>query len=109
MNLGPIVDVGIGLVFVYLLLGLAALTLQEIVANALKLRGKALRDAIAHLVGDGNLNSEFFKGVFQHPLVQNDKNPLSSYLPSRTFAHAVMDVLSDGSQAPLFTQAERRV
>jgi hypothetical protein len=110
MALGPIVDVAIGLIFVYLLLGLIASASQELIAARLQLRGKYLRSAIADLVGNANQNNALFQKVFDHGLLRvNPPGKLPSYLPSRTFALALMDSLGDGSQAPVFTQIERSV
>lgn len=47
--------------------------------------------------------------VQAHPLVRGSPTDLPSYVPARNFALALMDALRDGSQAPLFTQAEHTV
>lgn len=110
MALGPMLDVGIGLIFVYLLMGLIASASQELVASWLKLRGTYLRDAIADLMGDGSKNAPIFQKVYHHGLVTASiAQSLPSYLPSRTFALTVLETLGDGSQAPLFSQVERSV
>lgn len=48
-------------------------------------------------------------GVQTHPLVRGSPTDLPSYVPARNFALAMLDTLRDGSNAPLFTQAERTV
>jgi len=110
MSLGPAIDVAIGLIFVYLTLGLITSALQEIVANFLSSRGKTLRDALLKLLADGNESSEFFKNVFGHALVQGiSRNHLPSYVPSRNFALAIIDTLSQSGQLPIFAQVEQGV
>src|SRR5579875_3836877 len=47
--------------------------------------------------------------VHSHPLVRSSPTELPSYVSSRNFALALMETLRDGSQAPLFTQAEHTV
>lgn len=110
MSLGPAIDVAIGLIFVYLTLGLITSALQEIVANFLSSRGKTLRDALLKLLADGDESSEFFQNVFGHALVQGmSRNQLPSYVPSRNFALAIIDTLSQGGQLPVFAQVEEGV
>ena len=46
MNLGPVVDVAIGMVFVYFLLALIASGIQELVAGIFTWRGTYLRRAL---------------------------------------------------------------
>ena len=114
MSLSTIVDVAIGLVFIYALLGLIASALQESVAAFLKLRGKDLRDALKKLLsnspsagGDGGV---LFESVFGHSLIQGlAKNGLPSYAPARNFSMALFDALGSGSQAPLFSQIENGI
>lgn len=111
MSLGPIVDVALGLVFVYLLLSLITTSFQEMVAGWMRLRGKALRDAIAGLLSkEEGKDSNLFAMVYSHPFVGGAvaKN-LPSYVASKNFAVAVIDSLSDGSNAPIFTQVEREI
>lgn len=48
-------------------------------------------------------------GVQTHPLLRNAPSGLPSYVPAKNFALAMLDVLRDGSKAPLFVQAENTV
>lgn len=47
--------------------------------------------------------------VHSHPLVRSSPTALPSYVSSRNFALALLETLRDGSQAPLFAQAEHTV
>ena len=100
-------DVGIGLIFLYLLLALLVTTLQELGASVLSLRAKQLYEAIEGMLKDGK-SSPLVQKLYQHPLVANlaqeefklvkGKLPtfgdgLPSYIPSKTFAIALLDIL----------------
>lgn len=108
MSFTPIIDVAIGLIFVYLLLGLIATGVQELITSLYSVRGRLLRQAIADLIGGGSQSDSLFTSVFHHPFIASTAaTKLPSYLPSRTFALAVVDTLSSGGQAPVFSQIER--
>jgi len=110
MSLGPVVDIGIGLIFIYLLLGLITTALQEAGAGLLKLRGKQLKNSISDLVSDGDKLAPLFEQVFGHPLISGTAaTNLPSYVPSRNFALALVDTLSSGSQGTVFSQLENGV
>ncbi len=110
MSFGIAVDVAIGLILVFLLVGLLASALQELIAALLAMRGRVLRRGLAELLasrsGDG-LKGSFFAEVYGHPLLRGVAGKgLPSYVPSRNFALAVIEVLKDESQAPVVTQME---
>jgi hypothetical protein len=108
MTLTAILDVAIGLIFTYLLLGLIATALQEAVAAALQWRGEELRNGVRALLdgGDGTL----FGKVFGHALVRPPRDKrLPSYVVPKNFSTALTDALLDGSNAPLFSQVEGSV
>lgn len=110
MSVGPLVDVAIGLMLVYLLLGLITTAFQEIVASFFKLRGKMPRDAMQNLLSDSACGTALFDKVFCHPMIAGTAaDDYPSYVPSRNFALAVIDTLCDGSQAPVFTQVEQEI
>jgi len=113
-TLSTILDVAIGLVLTYLLLALVASGVQELIAGALHLRGRQLRDALARLLshqgGKGVPDPALFEKVFGHPLVRGlDPRGLPSYVPARNISLALIDALSDGSQATVFSQCEQTV
>jgi hypothetical protein len=94
-------DVAISLSFLYLLLALLVTTVQELLASFFRLRAHHLYDAIDGMLKGGGLSADFFK----HPLITNlVREPLEakkglrasgvpSYIPSKTFALALVDVL----------------
>jgi hypothetical protein len=114
-DLGAVLDVAIGLIFLYLMTSLLVTIVQEGLATMMHLRARNLYDAIENLVGDPALlaHQEYKNLVvdlYRHPLMQSlyrrarldDKaSPaefirtahLPSYIPSRTFAVVLLDVL----------------
>lgn len=88
-------EVAIGLIFVYLLLSLICTAANELVAAVMKMRAKNLEKGIRNLFNDlpGN---DLAKKFYDHPLIKGlyfreKKRP--SYIPSRTFALALMDII----------------
>jgi hypothetical protein len=98
-------DVIIGLIFIYLLLAIICTTVNEWVVGWLGLRSKNLQSSIKQLLdsqkGVGGDDADWFLHQFyEHPLITGMFNPEDqshpSYLPSRTFAAAVVDVVTTG-------------
>jgi len=99
-----VLDVAIGLVFVYLLLGIFCTTVNEWIAGILNTRAKNLQEGIRGLLDAQPLgNSQFLDVFYQHPLVsgmmRGGKHP--SYLPGRTFATAIMDLVTPTVSGPI--------
>src|SRR5208282_5713513 len=113
MSLGAILDVAIGLVLVYLLLGMIGSALQESVATLLNKRGTDLESGIRALLAGtatGGPATALFAGVWNHALVQpgaGKRGP--SYVAARNFSAALFDVLTAGSSAPAFTAIEHTI
>src|SRR5687768_7043812 len=118
-------DVAIGIVFLYLLLALMVTTLQELVASIFALRAKHLYGAIEGML-KGQLTADaaqasLVERLYQHPLLKNLVNRelksvrgklpvfgqgLPSYIPSKTFALVLLDVLQ-GEAASKVTGADK--
>jgi hypothetical protein len=127
-----ILDVVIGLMFVYLLLALLATAINEYLAAVMNRRGKELARGIGRLLEDleapaavdrafDGLKPKLAAGAqsltqqfYNHPLIRplatrrgrlfgriHDAPRLPSYIPARTFAMALLDVL--GYQDPAAT------
>jgi len=90
----PVLDIAIGLSFLYLLLALLCTTLNETVAGWLQIRGKTMAKGIERMLAD----PELAKAVYRHPLIKklapDEENPLPSYIPSDKFALALMDIVT---------------
>ena len=88
-------EVGIGIVFIYLLLSLVASSLTEWFARMTALRSNTLESGIRELLNDP-AGTGLARAVYDHPLIkglyQNGKKP--SYIPSDLFARALVDVIA---------------
>lgn len=101
----PMLDVAIGLIFLYLLLSIVVTVLQEFIASTLKLRNKNLSTAIVELVGNDN-KAAFFKHPLIYPLFRGGFDPNGdparggpAYIPKRNFALAILDLYGRGKMA----------
>lgn len=103
-----ILDVAIGLFFGYLVLSLAVSAANEMFAAWFRRRAWMLHKGITTLVADAQLAEK----LYEHPLIQSLSSPPGmvsqvpmlrklvgrgpSYIPSRTFAMALLDVVQGG-------------
>lgn len=97
-----VLDLAIGIVFVYLLLAIICTTVNEWIAGITSVRAKTLAKGIQQLLDQqkgSDPTRSFLEEFYAHPLIAgmltpgkavSDGHP--SYLPSRTFATAVMDL-----------------
>ena len=87
----PIIDVSLGLIFIYVSLSLVASAVQEWIASLLGLRSKNLRSGVKNLIGD-----EYAKKVYGHPLIKNlaKDNKLPSYIAPETLSTVLLEVLA---------------
>jgi len=98
-----ILDVAIGIIFIYLLVSLVISAINELIAGLLKSRAKNLSKGIQELLQDRSENG-WVARLYQHPLIKGLSAPNSkpSYIPSRTFAVALLDLIApattDGSR-----------
>lgn len=115
-------DVAIGMIFVYLLISLICTAINEMVESKLKLRAVDLEQGIRELLKDYNgtglamrlyqhpLVSGLYRGTYQPSELRPDPDPqkirysrgsnLPSYIPAETFALALMDLLKPASATP---------
>ena len=97
----PIIDIAIGLSFLYFLLGLVASSLNELIQSWLKSRSKELNRAILNFL-DRDWD-EIGKKVIESPYVRSlSKSPgkLPSYIPSSSFAQSIIDVIKGAEDLP---------
>jgi len=110
-----VIDVVIGLIFIYLLYSLLATVLQEIVATNLSFRAKVLEKAVMRMLDDGDSNRNrilsFLALIFvkrgkqpkmtalfyKHPLIKylspDTWQSKPSYLSAQNFSKVVVDLL----------------
>lgn len=91
-------EFAIGLSFVYLILSLAVTALQEGIASVFRRRARTLASGVHNLLRDDSLVDSFYA----HPLVKSlhSGNRKPSYIPSRVFALALLDVITPQGQVP---------
>jgi hypothetical protein len=93
-----ILEVGIGLVFVYLVLSLICSAVNEWIASSLlNLRSKTLEEGINKLLGDLKTaeDTKVADIFYDHPLIEaiTGKNKKPSYISPQTFSITVLDIL----------------
>ena len=101
MDMNAVLDVVIGLILMYLLLGLICTIVNEFVSSVLKLRAANLREGIENIVDDDRLLGGLLEtGVIRAAGMASGRTG-PSYLPSRTFALGLLDALKpkDGIRA----------
>lgn len=100
-----ILDVAIGLVFLFLMLSLICSAASEILEVFLKQRSKQLERGIQELVGDHG--DALVSAIYSHGLVNSlfrgtyetaaKRGMLPSYIPAKNFALALIDLMKKGS------------
>ncbi|HLO33957.1 MAG TPA: hypothetical protein VK249_32720 [Anaerolineales bacterium] len=97
-----ILEVAIGVAFIYLLLSLICTAINEFISALVNKRGENLFDGIKNLLNDPKFTG-LAQQLYNHGLVDgisqtsNDPNKPGrhpSYMPSKTFALALLDILS---------------
>lgn len=96
-----IIDVAIGLIFLFLLMSLICSAANEILEGVLKKRARDLEKGIGELIGDPKNQSGLIKEIYNHGLVNGlfrgdysttSKGRLPSYIPAKNFALALLQV-----------------
>jgi hypothetical protein len=89
------IDIGLGLVFVYFVLSVICSGANEMLAGLLRWRASSLFEGIGNLLKDQGIpNLE--KDFYDHPLIKSlyKKQEKPSYIPPRTFALALIDLIA---------------
>jgi hypothetical protein len=101
MSALPILEVAVGLSFMYLLLALMITTITEWITRVANSRGTALVQGISQLLGEGPKGGTLTTAILDHPLIrplgqqkQGDRQRAPSYIPATLFSHALADVLT---------------
>ena len=95
-NLDAILEVAIGLVFVWMILSAATMEAQNIVARLFQTRANFLEQMISDMFHG---NNEYIKAFFQHPAIQElhkkgifNRNKRPDYIPNPLFSEVALDV-----------------
>jgi hypothetical protein len=94
-----VLDVMVGLFFVYLMLSILCSAINELLARVMDMRANTLEEGIKKLLADNNINLNLAQDIYNHPLIQalaqGKEKP--SYIPAKTFALALIDVVDDAA------------
>ena len=104
--LEAILDVAIGMIFVWLILSVATMSIQEWIASYLKWRANDLETAIRRLLGNNQLWAD---QLYAHPLIQGLSKKTGrkpSYIPANKFALALADVVVTAGTEQSFIQQQ---
>lgn len=107
MNFPAMLDVAIGLFFIYLILSLLVSGIQELIATVLEWRAKQLKEAIQIILGDNEANDPSAKqaqkianDLWNHPLIRslNQRKIIRgsvgpSYISSKMFAATLLEII----------------
>lgn len=90
-----VIDIGLGLIFVYLLLSIICTAANELIAGLLKLRARTLAAGVNNLLENKGV-PDLKKNFYNHPLIKSlyKQNRKPSYIPSRTFALVLLDLIA---------------
>jgi hypothetical protein len=128
MNLGAMVEVAIGLIFVWIVLSLTTIQIQEWINTRLDKRARDMEDAIHEMLANPNLKAQFYdhpviRGLtskkrkepsrvaawlYRYPLLRGftkELRRLPSYIPSQQFSLALFDItMTAGTESSLIQQ-----
>ena len=101
-----IIDIAIGVVFVFLLVSVIASTVNEIILSFLNMRGKELLTGLQTLLDDTDASGLVKKlynhgqifGLFQGAFDPKKAGNLPSYIPSQNFVMAFLDIIPAAAQ-----------
>ena len=100
-------DIAIGMIFVYLLLSLICSSVNELIERQLKNRAADLEQGLRELLDD-KTGAGLVTDLYQHGMVNGlfkgdynakNKSNLPSYIPSRNFALAIMSIVASKDPA----------
>jgi hypothetical protein len=94
-----IIEVAIGLIFIYFLMSMISSHINELIAQWMQWRSKDLDAAIRRMLADPELGNK----VMNHPLITglaSRAGAKPAYIPPNTFALALFDAIAPAGDAP---------
>lgn len=128
MNLGAIAEVAIGIIFVWIVLSMSVIQIQEWVTTLLDKRAQDMEEAIHEMLANPNLKAQFYdhpviRGLtakkrrepsvtdpwyYRYPIIRGftrERRKLPSYIPSQQFALTLFDIaMTAGTESSLIQQ-----
>jgi hypothetical protein len=94
MYLQEILEVAIGLVFIWLVASVATMSLQEWLGNIINLRAREMEKVIAQMLSSADLTRRFYEypliaNLYKPPKKTGKKPRLPSYIPANKFGAAL--------------------
>lgn len=105
-----VLEVAIGVIFVFLSLSLVCTAANELIASLMTWRARNLATGIRNLLNYKD-DDELLKGIYNHALIQSlyrNSKKLPSYIPARTFALALLDTVVPAGAAARNTLDDMR-
>jgi len=98
MYLQEILEVAIGLVFVWLVVSIGTMSLHEWLGNIANSRAKGLEKAIAQMLSNTDLTRRFYEypliaNLYQQPKKKGQKVRLPSYIPTNKFGATLFELI----------------
>ena len=98
MYLQEILEVAIGLVFVWLVISIGTMSLHEWLGNIANSRAKGLEKAIAQMLSSPDLTRQFYEypliaNLYQQPKKKGQKARLPSYIPANKFGATLFELI----------------
>ena len=128
MDLGAIVEVAIGIIFMWIVLSLTTIQIQEWISTGLDKRARDMEDAIHEMLANPNLKAQFYdhpviRGLtskkrkepsripawfYRYPILRGftkEIRKLPSYIPSQQFSLALFEIATTaGTESSLIQQ-----
>lgn len=90
-----ILDIALGMVFLFVLISLLCSAINEMLAQFLRMRAKNLEVGLTNLLQSGEGN-KLVEDLYQHPLINglSKTGQKPSYIPPKNFTLAIMDIMT---------------
>jgi hypothetical protein len=99
-----VLNVVIGLVFIYLLYSLLATIIQELITSWFGLRARGLLKGISRMLNDDEYKKDVSNAFYDHPLIkflgENKFHSKPSYLTAQNFSKVMIDLLRGENMQP---------
>ncbi|MBL8500609.1 MAG: hypothetical protein JNL77_08530 [Nitrosomonas sp.] len=90
-----ILDIALGMVFLFVLVSLLCSAVNEMIAQFIRMRAKNLEAGLTNLLQSGEAN-QLVTHLYQHPLINglSKAGERPSYIPPKNFTLALMDIMT---------------
>lgn len=106
LDLG-VFDIALGMIFLYLIFSLACTAATEMLGAMVRLRARTLEKGIGSLLQNDDMKKE----IINHPLINAlyREGKMPSYIPPRTFALSLLNILSENKGLPELTELHEKI